>query len=501
MRIRRALLIVFFALLLAAAVAYYLVFSPRALVARVRSVLERHLAAEITLGSASLHPLHGLRLNGITVRRPGAGVLFTADSLRVRPRLAALLRLRAQIAQITLRNAHLTFATDASGRSNWAGVLETQNLPAAGPPPVFRLTDGIVTIGAYTVRGIECDLTPFSSKNTIAVRGSIDDPFWGRYLVDGHVDTDTELLKLNLESKDLRVTRAWVRQFPGIGEDIWERYRPAGTFDLSGSVTYSWGTSSRNDYNLLFTTNEASLRYLIFPLTGASGRLFIDPHSIIINHLEGTLFRGSVDGNTLATMDEPSTYFNRYRFEGLDLASLASAFPAMGAAIEGIAEGSVTFQGEGARGTLEGEGVVTIPKARLWKFPVILQIISTFRYPLWSSEEPLQDCTMEFSLAPEGFIFHTISLVSSVMDIYGEGTVGFNGDLKLTCYARPVSKTPILFADLLLQQAIDSLSGNLAEFEVTGSVAAPHITVIPLSPVNRHIVNFFDALTNQRFGL
>jgi len=487
------------ALLAGAGASYFLFLYPPALKNTLKNILEQHLAADIHLGSASLRPLSGLTLEGLTVRRaPGSGAIFQADRIRIRPRLSSLLRLRLQIKEISLENAAITFLRDAAGASNWAGVIKGKAAPTGGKPPAFNLKNGRVTIGTYSFQGLNCELISFPSEHTIAIRGNMDDPFWGNYRVSGALDRLQETVRLSFESRDLTLTEDWVRTFPLVGKDVWTRYRPAGIFDLTGTITYSWGNRRANDYSLIFTAKDSSCQWLTFPVTGATARLFVDPHSVVINHLKGTMSGGGVEGYSIINLSAPCTYFNRYSFNEVDIAEFLRDFQAGSHSLSGKGSGYVSFQGDHCLDEFQGRGELTIPRARLWKFPVILQILSQLQFSLWTGEEPLQECRINFSLSEKGFNLEEVSLMSNVLDIYGEGWAGYDGSLKLTCYARPVSKTPIFLADLLIQPALDSLSGNLAQFEVTGTLARPKLTLIPLTPVSKKITNFFDTLTRKR---
>jgi hypothetical protein len=175
-------------------------------------------------------------------------------------------------------------------------------------------------------------------------------------------------------------------------------------------------------------------------------------------------------------------------------------FQTTSGSLGGTGSGYVAFQGDHSIGTLTGRGELAVPDARLWKFPVILSILSKIQYKPGKQGEPLQDCKIVFTLSEEGFQIEQFSLASDVLDIYGDGDAGFDGSIDLTFYVRPVSRTPIFLADLLLQQAIDGLSQNVIQFNVTGTLANPKLTLVPLRPVSRNIINFFDALTHQRFG-
>lgn len=497
----RFLILVVCLLIAATAVCYFFFLYPPVLKSNIEKVLERQLNADIQLGSARLHPFSGLTLSGIDVRKaPGQSLMFHADRIRISPRLQSLLRFRLQIKEISLENAAITFRRDSTGVSNWAGVLTESAARGEGRPPAFNLKNGRVAIGDYTLKGLNCELIPFPSRHTIAIRGNVDDPFWGEYRVQGSIDARGEILAISLDAKDLRLTERWVGGFPLLGSNVWDRYRPEGLFDLTGTVTYSWGKARTLDYSLIFTAKDSACKYLVFPVSSATGRIFIDPRSVVVNNLKGRLFKGAVEGFSTASLEAPFTYFSRYAFTDVDMADLLKDFNTDDAQIQGKATGCVSFHGDHSLGDFEGQGNLTIPDARLWKFPVILQIISNIQLKLWAGEGPPQNCTVNFSLAEDGITFKEISLVSDVMDIYGQGWSSYKGDLKLVFYARPVSKTPILVADLLVQKALDSISGNLAQFEVTGTLSKPAITIIPLTPVSKNISEFFDALTRQRLG-
>ena len=489
------------AILAGAGACYFLFLYPPALKNNLKSILEQHLDADIHLGSASLHPLSGLTLEGLDVRRaPGRSAIFHADRIRIRPRLSSLLRLRLQIKEIGLENATAAFLGDPAGISNWAGVIKGDAPLRGGKPPAFNLKNGRVTIGTYTFEGLNCELMPFPSEHTIAIRGSMDDPFWGNYRMQGNIDVRGETLSLFFDAKDLHLTEPWIRKFPLMESGVWDRYRPEGLFDLTGTVTHCWGKTQKSDYNFIFTAKDSSCTYLAFPVSRATGRIFVDPHSVVVNNLRGELFKGAVEGFSLASLEAPFTYFSRYAFTNVDMAEFLKNLGTEEAQLQGKGSGTVSFHGDHSLGTFEGQGELTIPGARLWKFPVILQIISRLQLKLWAGQEPLQECKIAFSLAENGITFKEISLVSDVMDIYGQGWSSYRGDLKLVLYARPVSKTPIYIADLFVQQALDSISGNLARFEVTGTLSKPTISIIPLTPVSKNITNFFDALTRQRLG-
>lgn len=498
---RRFLITMACAILAGAGACYFLFLYPPALKNNLKSILEQHLAADIHLGSASLRPLSGLTLEGLDVRRvPGRRVIFHADRIHIRPRLSSLLRLRPQIKEIRLENAAITVLRDSAGVSNWAGVLKGRAAPTEGRPPAFNLKNGRVTIGTYLFEGLNCELMPFPSEHTIAIRGGMDDHFWGNYRVQGNIDMRGETLSLSFDGKDLNLTEPWIRKFTLMESGVWDRYRPEGLFDLTGTVTYCWGKTQKSDYNFIFTAKDSLCTYLAFPVSRATGRIFVDPHSVVVNNLRGELFKGAVEGFSLASLEAPFTYFSRYAFTNVDMAEFLKNLGTEEAQLQGRGSGVVSFHGDHSLGTFAGEGELSIPNARLWNFPVILQIISRLQLKLWAGGEPIQECKIVFSLAENGITFKEISLVSDVLDIYGQGWSSYGGDLKLVLYARPVSKTPIFVADLILQQALDSLSGNLAQFAVTGTFSKPSITVIPLTPVSKNITNFFDALTRQRLG-
>lgn len=499
--LRRIALLAVLLLTALAALAYALFLRPAALRMRVGAIIRQYLAAEVSLGSASLGPFSGLTLDGISVRKsPGNELLFTADRLRVRPRWTALARMSFQVKELNLRDADLRFEKDRAGRSHWQGVFRQTPPRGAGPPPVIMITRGRVTIGDSTIQGLTCELTPFPSEKLVALRGTVDDPFWGSYTVSGDADLGDETLRVSLESRGLRVTEGWVTSLPLVGRDLWARYRPAGIFDLSGNLALCWGAARGGDYSLVFTAKDASCRYLAFPVTKATARVFVDPRSVIVNHLDGKMLGGTVEGYSIVNLDTPCTYFNRYSFEDLDIGALVRRIQPTTEGVRGAGSGYVTFQGDHCLGTAQGRGELTVSDARLWKLPVLLLVLSKVQLAWPTGEEPAQECRIVHTFDGQGFRIEEICITSDVLDLYGSGTAGLEGEIDLTLYARPVSTGPLYLAGLLLQPALDSLSGNLVQFRITGTVQDPSLAVIPLTSVTGNIVNFFDAMTLKRFA-
>ncbi len=497
---RIVFLIILGLILILAIVSYHLWLSPAALKSNVKSILGQYFNAEITLGSASFSPRSGLELKGLRMTKaPERAVIFKSSKLVIRPDLLSLFKLRFQIKELCLQNAVLDLSKGPEGKSNWATTLKEQPASRNGTIPSLGLENGKIKIANYTFQGINCELTPFPSENLLAIQGNINDPFWGRYTFTGKINTKDKIIRLSFEGYDLVITEAWVRNFPAVGNKVWERYRPAGLFDLTGSINYYIEESSRSNFNLIFTGKDSSCKYLIFPVNEATGRVLIDRSSVIVNNLNGELFKGYVEGYSIVNMDAPYTYFNHYRFTDVDMAEFLKDFQTKEKSLQGTGSGYASFHGDHSLGTFRGKGELTIPNARLWKFPVILQILSKLQLKLWQKEEPTQECRIIFSFSEKGINLKEFSLVSDVFDIYGVGKTDYDGSIKLNFYVRPVSKTPILLADLFLQPAFDTLSGNLAQFEVTGTVQKPKLKIIPLTPVSDQITNFFDGLTKKRF--
>jgi hypothetical protein len=482
-----------------AALSYVLFLRPAALKARVLELLARYLAAEITLGSASLGPFGGLVLEGVDVRKqPGGALLFSAKRLRVRPRWSSFLRLRFRVKELDLREPDLRFERDAEGRLNWRGVVSRTPALETDRPPVFTFTRGTVSIGGRRIQGLGCELTPFPSHRRVALRGTVEDPFWGAYVFSGNADLDAETVRVAFDSSDLRLTGERLRAFPLVGKKVWRRYRPAGRFDLSGNVTLSWNTAREGDYSLVFTAKDASCRFLQLPVTNATGRVFVDPRAVIVNGLDGRLLDGRVEGYSIVNLDPPCTFFNRYTFQDVDIGALLRTVQPAAEGISGRGSGHVAFQGDHCLDRVQGRGELTVSDARFWRLPVLLLVLSKIRLAWPTGGEPAQECRLAWGFSEQGVRIESLSISSDILDLYGTGTMKPGGELDLTLYARPVGKSPLLFADLLLQPAFDSLSENLAQFRVTGTPSEPTLTVIPLTPVSRNLINVFDAFTLKR---
>lgn len=472
--------------------------NPTALTTHTGEILSHYLDADISLGSARLLPESGLTLSGITVTLPDtAEPIFKATRIIIKPDWPALLRLKFRVRELRLHNVSLSCARLPSGEWNWTEVLRERPGRYDDTTPLLVIKNGAISIDGQRLRGLDCELTSFPSEYVLAVRGMIRDPFWGSYSMQGSINTNEKSFKMTFNGNDIFVSEEWIRAFPLNGERIWSHYRPTGIFDIAGSVFYERHRAEAPDFNLLFTGKEVSCRWLTFPATNVSGRLLVDNHTVIVSQLRGTLFEGRVDGYTLSHLKPPYTIAGRYRLEGINLTEFLSGHLSAKPLIRGEATGHIDFKGNHREKTFSGTGELTIPYAKLWKFPLILTILSKLQLNL-SREEIAQECRIKFSFSEKGIEYDEITLVSDVLDIYCTGHSSYEGELDLNFYTRPVSNIPLPFADLILQPALDSISGNLVHFKVTGTIDDPHLTVVPLTFVSKQIEKFFNSVSRGR---
>ena len=227
-KIRIGLLLILCLTLIATAICYHLWLSPAGLKAHVKAILQQYLSADITLGAANLSLRSGLTLESLAVRKtPGNPPIFKASEIVISPNWLSLLKLKFRVRELALQNAELTFSKEPKSQYSWSGVMKERPAPVKGPLPMMSLTNGKITIGRYTFHKVNCEITPFPSKNLLAVRGDFDDPLWGPYTFSGNIDTREKTVRFSFETRDIIITEPWVRNFPFVGEKIWEDFHRA----------------------------------------------------------------------------------------------------------------------------------------------------------------------------------------------------------------------------------------------------------------------------------
>ena len=116
--------------------------------------------------------------------------------------------------------------------------------PGAGPMPRLHIDNGTLTLNQngrppMVVHGITADL--IGDGAGLTAKGSVSDPFWGEWSLDGSLVNETGAINLTLAAKSVTVDKAHLTGLPFVAPAVWRsngrgrdplRFQPAfGTRD------------------------------------------------------------------------------------------------------------------------------------------------------------------------------------------------------------------------------------------------------------------------------
>jgi hypothetical protein len=202
------------------------------------------------------------------------------------------------------------------------------------------------------------------------------------------------------------------------------------------------------------------------------GNLEVDGRRIALSNASGHFYDGELSGSVDAILAAVPVYRTSFDFSGVNLSSLASVSPNLTKLVAGSASGQIWLEAHGANravliGSLTCEGRARLADAALRKFDVSI--------PLGSSSKDettlFPDGSATFSCAQGKVEFQKLDLSGAGSWIQGTGSVDFNR--KVDFRWRALSTLP------------DNPDQPLAAFHLGGSLAAPEVSVAPVTPPRR----------------
>jgi len=198
------------------------------------------------------------------------------------------------------------------------------------------------------------------------------------------------------------------------------------------------------------------------------GNLEVDGRRIALSNASGHFYDGELSGSVDAILAAAPVYRTSFDFSGVNLSSLASVSPNLEKLVAGSASGQIWLEAHGANravliGSLTCEGHARLADAALRRFDVSI--------PLGSSSKDettlFPDGSATFSCAKSKVEFQKLDLSGAGSWIQGTGSVDFNREVDFRW--RALSTLP------------DNPDQPLAAFHLGGSLAAPEVTVAPVS--------------------
>ena len=334
--------------------------------ARVAGRLEAALGAPVKVGGIRL----GLRdssVHQVDLYEPGAETSgtpwLTARDVATDVGIGDLLRDEAIPRSLTLVGVEVRLRFDRAGR------LVTR-LPRPEHPeealPDLRIEGGQLTLQQegrpdMVVRGICGTLRATGDRRVLA--GTVADPFWGDWTLDGSLAADGRAGSTALKTKSsIHVTQAMLNDLPFISPAVWKEVQADGNTPVA--VTFEFNSPKDEfHYAVALEPQNTAVHVPAIELEAdqAHGKVAIRDGTVLLQGVEGRAAGGQI--RTDAELDfrgeADKLHFN-VRVSGLEVQRLPQSWsmPPVEGRLTGHADLQVTVANGRTQTDGEGEGVI-----------------------------------------------------------------------------------------------------------------------------------------------
>lgn len=232
-------------------------------------------------------------------------------------------------------------------------------------------------------------------------------------------------------------------------------------------------------------------------LTRLSGDLTKSPTSPVIRvtDLLGKVHGGRMSGFARLQGPEPFGYDLTLCVEGVDLADFLNAGvkdPKKRTDVQGLLTGDIKLRGKaGVSASQEGEGMLRVTKAKLYKLPVLLGALHVVMLVLpLPRETAFAEGHVIYRIRGRQLVFREIHLTGPALSLIGSGTMDLKSErLRLTFLTGRPGKLPRM-ASLpekllgLADELLKVLLNELVQVEIHGTLKKPVMRTVPLRSLN-----------------
>jgi hypothetical protein len=233
--------------------------------------------------------------------------------------------------------------------------------------PTIHVRQGRVTLRQagrpdLLVTGVEATLCPENGR--LVLTGTVADPDWGPWALDGQIDLSTGVVEGKLETKHIHLTRAHLAGLPFVPEEVWQQVQLEG--DTSVSLRLRLDGKGAVGYHVALEPTHTRVHVSAIDLDAdqASGKVIVCDGVVQLQDVRGRTAEGAI--RTTGHLDfraSPSLLNFAIGVEGVQLQRLPEkwAIPRLiHGRLTGQADLAVTITNGEARTTGQGKGEVTL---------------------------------------------------------------------------------------------------------------------------------------------
>ncbi len=302
---------------------------------QVESQLAEMYGGPVAVESASVgmvgdSSLHGVRLYEAGGSESAPWAIFES----VQSDVSALDILRGKTPQaVTLTGAAITLNFDAKGKLI-TQLPETKS--KGGNFPTIQIEQAKVILRQegrpeMVVTGVQAELHPKDGQ--LILSGTITDDHWGRWSLDGKVDTAASSLTTTLKTDRADVTQEKLDRLPVIPKAVWDVVNTSGPTPVEFTYRHEPGAQLPDRYRVVLNPDGAAIDIkernkdnsgILLPGRDVHGRIVIEDGEVRLEGVSGSAFGGSIQ--TDAKLDfrgkETTLDFSRLKFGDVEIAQL-----------------------------------------------------------------------------------------------------------------------------------------------------------------------------------
>jgi hypothetical protein len=288
---------------------YYLCSPAMATEASAR--LQALLGAPVEVDAADVGMTGSSSLRGLRIFEPGdeakQAPVLAADGATADVAAADLMAGKSPTA-ITLTGVSIALHFDAEGNLLTHLPIPT---PGAGLAPRLHVESGKLTINQdgrapMVVRGIQVDLGPDGKDMRAA--GSVADPFWGDWTLDGRLASAAGTVTLTLSGKDVTVDKARLNGLPFVAPAVWQEVMGEGKTSCDFTLRLTGQDRPTIHYRVACTPLDARVNVASIELDAdhANGQIIVDDNIVRLRGVHGRFASGEIQTDADLDFGGPS---------------------------------------------------------------------------------------------------------------------------------------------------------------------------------------------------
>ncbi len=253
-----------------------------------------------SVGMVSDSSFHGVRLYEAGASEPAPWAVFES----VQTDVSALDILRGKTPQVdTLTGADITLTFDRDGKL-LTRLPETKS--KGGNFPTIHVEQAKVTLRQegrpeMVVSGVQAELRPQDGQLTLS--GTISDDYWGRWSLDGKVDTAASSLTATLKTGHADVTQDKLDRLPVIPKSVWDVVNAAGPTPVEFTYRHESGAKLPDRYTVVLNPDGATIDIkerdkenygVLIPGRDVRGRIVIEDGEVRLEGIRCSAFGGTI---------------------------------------------------------------------------------------------------------------------------------------------------------------------------------------------------------------